>query len=989
MQVISVKHKISNESTTTLDTIVGDGYLQGSGGSLADVDTDYQSDRRGEVKEYLERRYNTNGKQRVFSAGTMTTLKIKAALKDVARVHKVPLNITNYISAIFQDDKMSWGDLFILASKIPKVKKFIHSYPQVIEDMRNIMGGPRSASIHASAILITPETKDGEEMECFDYTPIKKVDNILVSEFDGYSLDDVGLLKNDCLGIKELSKIKQTIEECNRIYDTNMTFEEIVTGELDDAKTFEILSEGHTQNVFQFSSKGMTKFLMDMRPNNINDLIAAAALYRPAPIEAGSTQRYVDCKRGDVEPEYLWGTEKALKETYAQLTFQEGLAQIAREVGGFSLGEGVNLLKLISKKQVDKIHAMKAKFMDGASERGCPKEDAVKIWDMIESGGSYLFNKCISGKESFYRPHGGKWKPTIGEMYKICNDIEYARNTKHMCLRKKYKANGYGIGFSLNEENYLVKNSIKDIRYIGERPLYRITLSGGETINVTANHKHPTQRGEVRTDCLVIGEDSLFVNIGHIKQDTTYRFTDKGSPNNPIYHKSNIVNYELNSKKGHMGFTARPDSEYVKLEYYRQQYMPLFCEQCGKENCRLEVHHINGDHSSCGETFENLTTLCASCHKKAHYKMGRRKMGEHGLYTTLKKVTSVEYIGVEEVYDVEMNGPNHTFVTSKNVVTCNSHATAYAVTAYVGAYLKANYPTAFYTIALQWADDKELTSLMSEMDQCSVAKIVPPDVNMSGDKFFTNYKTDEICWSLSRIKMLGTKAVSYIIEERNSNGEFTSLENFIVRLFVKGDERTPINTRHLKNMILVGCFDKVECIESITERYDILKHASELLKFEEPEYSDKPYHYQMQQIALSGIGSVNYESIYEGSEAKAKLKGKVKYTPISIALDLDNEGKRIAVCATVTEVEERSYIDKTTGEKKRFYKVMLQQNNDLMELILWKCEPHGQYFSIGGYNGNLLDLKDKIIIASAIIKYSDFSGANSLNSYKSTILITI
>ena len=326
---------------------------------------------------------------------------------------------------------------------------------------------------------------------------------------------------------------------------------------------------------------------------------------------------------------------------------------------------------------------------------------------------------------------------------------------------------------------------------------------------------------------------------------------------------------------------------------------------------------------------------------------------------------------------------------SGNYLFNKSHATAYAVTAYVGAYLKANYPTAFYTIALQWADDKELTSLMSEMEQCSVAKIVPPDVNVSEDKFFTDYNTDEIFWSLTRIKMLGSKAVNYIIEERNNNGEFTSLENFIVRLFVKSDERTPINTRHLKNMILVGCFDKVACIESITERYDILKHASELLKFEEPEYSDKPYYYQMQQIALSGIGSVSYESIYESSEAKTKLKGKVKYTPISTALDLDNEGKRVVVCATVTEVEERSFIDKTTGEKKRFYKVMLQQNNDLMELILWKCEPHGQYFSIGGYNGNLLDLKDKIIIASAIIKYSDFSGANSLNSYKSTILIKI
>ena len=702
MRVISIKHKTSATPITTLDTIVGVGYLQGVSGSLCDVDIDFQSEKRQQVKEYLERRYNTNGKQRVFSAGTLTTLKIKAALKDVARVHKVPLNITNYISAIFEVDKMTWGDLFKLATTNKRVRKFIHDYPQVIEDMRGVMGGPRSASVHASAILITPDTKDGESMECFDYTPIKRVDDILVSEFDGYSLDEVGLLKNDCLGIKELSKIKQTIEEVNCIYGANLSFEDIVTGSLDDAKTFEILSEGYSQNVFQFSSKGMTKFLMDMRPSNINDLIAAAALYRPAPIEAGSTQRYIDCKRGDVEPVYLWGTENSLKNTYGLIIFQESVAQIAREVGGFSLGDGVNLVKFISKKRADKIHAMKEQFMIGASERGCPDDDAIKIWELIEMSSGYLFNA--------------------------------------------------------------------------------------------------------------------------------------------------------------------------------------------------------------------------------------------------------------------------------------SHATAYAITAYVGAYLKANYPTAFYSVALQWADDKELTNLMSEMEECSIAKIVPPDVNVSEEKFFINYDTDEIFWSLTRIKMLGSKAVDYIISKRGDG--YKSLENFITRLFVNKEGRSPLNTRHLKNMILVGCFDKVEGISCITERYDILCRAAEMLNFELPEPNDKPYHYQMQQIALSGIGSVNYEAIFDSSEAKPLVKGKAKYMPLSQALDMDNEGKKIAVCATVTEVEERSYMDKQTGEKRRFYKVVLQQNNDLIELILWND-------FVMAYNGNLLELKDKVIVASAMVKYSDFAGANSLNSYKSTILTII
>lgn len=722
MKIRHVHTKRVTEPVQVLDCWAGEGYRQGPGGALADVDIDFQSDRRQEVKEYLERRYNVNGKQRVFSAGTMTTLKIKAAIKDVSRVYKVPLPVVNYVTAIFDDDKMTWTDLFKLAAINKKVKKFITDYPQVIEDIRPLMGQPRSASVHASAILITPESKDGKPVECFDYTPIKKTDDMLVSEFDGYSLDEVGLLKNDCLGIKELSKIQQTINECNRVYGSDISFDEIVKGDLDDRKTYEILTKGFTQNVFQFSSRGMTKFLMDMRPACIEDLTAAAALYRPAPIEAGSTEKYLLCKRGDITPEYLWGTYEALKGTYGTLVFQEELAQMAREVGGFSLAEGVRLLKLISKKKTDVIHLLKEQFMTGAAAKGCPAEDTAAIWEMIEAGGGYLFNK--------------------------------------------------------------------------------------------------------------------------------------------------------------------------------------------------------------------------------------------------------------------------------------SHATAYAVTSYVGAYLKANYPTAFYTIALQWADDKEIPALMSEMEQCSAAKIVPPDVNVSGVQFMTDYAHDRIFWSLTRIKMVGIKTSAYIIQERNRNGNYTSVENFLHRIFrrklkqfkswddpedVQDITRVPVNARHVRHLILAGCFDETERINCLTGRYGILMRAADLLGFTlnerdfPPEMLSEPYYWSMQQISVSGIGSIDYRSIFEGSDAKILLKGKVSYMSLADALYPDHEGRRIAVCATVTEAEEKSYTDKTTGQKKRFAKIVLQQNNETMELVVWD-----DYLS--QYKEDIAGLKDKVIIVSCIIKYSDFSGTNSLNSYKSTIL---
>lgn len=725
MVVESVEFKQIQISVQALDCLTGNGFRQGDGGSLPDIDTDFASNRRQEVKEYLERRYNMNGKQRVFSAGTYSTMKLKAAIKDVCRVYKVPVSYVNYITAIFEDDNMDWTDLFMLATTNKKVNKFVQDYPQVIEDIRGLMGQPRSASVHASAIIVTPNSKDGEDMECFDFTPIKKVDDILVSELDGYSIDETGLLKNDCLGIKELAKIQSVIDESNRVYNAGISFEGLVRSGLDDEKTYRILSKGYTQNVFQFSSAGMTKFLMDMQPDCINDLIAANALYRPATLESGSTQKYLDCKRGEVAPVYLWGTYNALKDTYGQLTYQEDLAQMAREIGGFSLGEGVNLVKYISKKKVEKIHAMRDKFMSGAHEKGCPKEDANLIWNMIEAGGSYIFNK--------------------------------------------------------------------------------------------------------------------------------------------------------------------------------------------------------------------------------------------------------------------------------------SHATAYAITSYVGAWLKANYPTAFYTIALQWADDKELPLVMSEMEECSSAKVVSPDINTSAEKFFTDYRTNEIFWSLGKIKMLGNKAVQYIIDERTKGGPFKSIENFVHRIFkykLKKYEywddtdneqeavRVPVNARHVKNLILAGCFDKVSNITAVVERYSILDKAATELGFRIPtgDYPDhlinQHYFWSMQQIEVCGIGRIDYKRIYDNSYCRHQFRGKALYSTIRNALLSENEGKKVALCATVTEVEEISYKDKKTGEKKHLCKLHLQQNNDLIKLVCWND------FYIEN-KAELREIKGKIVIVSAIVRYNDYSGGNSLNTYKTSRLFTL
>lgn len=887
MKIESVTIKKAPRTMNVRDAYVDKGLVEGGHSALPDIDVDYASDRRQEIKEYLEQRYNVGGAQRVFSAGTFSSLKLKAVLKDVARVHRVPHSLVNYITAIF-DDNMDWTGLFMLAAVNKKVNRFVQDYPQVIEDIRTLMGQPRAASIHASAIIVTPDNRDGRPAECFDFLPIRKMDGLLVSEFDGYSVDEIGLLKEDVLATKELSKLSAVIGIVNRTYGKQYTIESITREELTDAKTYRLLSEGYTQNVFQFASRGITRFIMDVRPDCIEDLIVVNALYRPATLDIGATEDYVRYKRGEVAPVYNFGTYDATKNTYGLQVYQEQFMSIAHTLGGFDLGKTDILRKAIGKKKADLMASLKDDFIAGAIANGCPEYEAQEIWHKIETAGGYSFNRCISGKEKIHRPSCGRWHPTIGEMYRLMNDPAYAKATNHTHLRNKYLRNGFGIAFSLNEDERLVKNRIVDIRYEGVKPLYRITLGDGRTIEVTANHKHPTQRGKVRTDELVAGIDKMFVNNGY-------------------------------------------DS------------------------------------------------------------------------TALATVKSIEYIGEQEVYDVEMAAPYHSFVTGNGVVTCNSHAAAYALTAYCGAWLKANYPTAFYTVALQWADDKEIPALMAEMEECSRARIVPPDINLSQAEFFTDYTTDEIYWSLTRIKMVGIKTVEYIVRERERGGKFTSVENFIHRIFRyklkkyaywddpdNADEtvKVPVNARHVRHLVLSGCFDKVEGIKAVTERLGLLQRAARELGFalDEKEFpaelTAKHYFWSMQQIATSGIGSIDYWRIYDNSEVKAAIKGKATYLSLREVMDPDNEGRRAAVCATVSETAEVGYTDKATGERKKFCKLTLQQNNDLLEAVLWS-----DFYQ--AHRSEIAALKGKVVILTAGIKYSDYSGCNTLNTYKTSLLFTV
>lgn len=334
--------------------------------------------------------------QRVFSAGTFTTIKLKTAIKDICRVHRVSVGTANYITAIIEDDKMTWTDFMRLGAKDKRIRDFIEKTPDVFEEIVPLMEQARSAGIHASAVIVTPEYVKNQRVSCFDLLPIRKMDGLLVSEISGNDIDAIGILKCDALAIQELTRLSDMLHLIETQYRRKLTILQIVTNELERPEVYKLVSNGYTQGIFQMSGDGITRFVKQLKPTCIDDMIAMVAIFRPGALSSGAAQAYVDAHNEVIEPTYLWGTEATLKGTFGQIIYQEQVAELARKIGNLSLGEGVNLVKALSKKKLEKVRKFKEKFLEGAKENGCPDEAAKQIWDDTEKASSYLFNRSHS-----------------------------------------------------------------------------------------------------------------------------------------------------------------------------------------------------------------------------------------------------------------------------------------------------------------------------------------------------------------------------------------------------------------------------------------------------------------------------------------------------------------------------------------------------------------------------------------------------------------
>ncbi|MBR7182424.1 MAG: DNA polymerase III subunit alpha [Alistipes sp.] len=365
--------------------------------SLPDIDIDFDDEGRGRVLDWVTNKY---GKEKVAHIITYGTMATKMAIKDVARVQKLPLSesdrLCKLIPARIQDPKNKDKQLKVnLANSIafvPELKAAEQSDNPIMRDTlkyaRQLEGNVRGTGVHACGTIICRD-------DITDWVPVSTAvdkesgEKILVTQYEGSVIEDTGLIKMDFLGLKNLSIMKDAVENIKRIKGVDVDIDHIP---IDDPATYRLYCDGRTVGTFQFESPGMQKYLRELQPSVFEDLIAMNALYRPGPMDY--IPDFIDRKQGRKPIEYdIPIMEKYLKDTYGITVYQEQVMLLSRLLADFTRGESDTLRKAMGKKLKDKLDALKPKFIKGGMHNGHDKDTLEKIWADWEKFASYAFNK--------------------------------------------------------------------------------------------------------------------------------------------------------------------------------------------------------------------------------------------------------------------------------------------------------------------------------------------------------------------------------------------------------------------------------------------------------------------------------------------------------------------------------------------------------------------------------------------------------------------
>ena len=438
--------------------------------SLPDIDTDFDDDGRGKVLEWVEDKYGHDKVAHIITYGTMAT---KNSIKDVARVEKLPLDISNRLCKAIPD-KLPDGMKMNLTNAIKCVPELREAEASANPQMANTIkyakmleGTVRGTGIHACGTIICRDAIS-------DWVPVSTAEDksdpghkLLATQYDGHVIEETGLIKMDFLGLSTLSIMKETVENIRLTHGFTLNLDTIP---IDDELTYKLYQEGRTIGTFQFESAGMQKYLRELKPTVFEDLIAMNALYRPGPMDY--IPSFIARKNGKEEIKYdIPCMEKYLKDTYGITVYQEQVMLLSRQLANFTRGESDALRKAMGKKKKAIVDAMKPKFIEGGKKNGHDPKVLEKIWADWEKFASYAFNKShatcyswVAYQTAYLKAHypaefmAGNMSRCISDITKITKLMSECQAMGIPCLgpdvnesQRKFSANKKGeIRFGLS-----------------------------------------------------------------------------------------------------------------------------------------------------------------------------------------------------------------------------------------------------------------------------------------------------------------------------------------------------------------------------------------------------------------------------------------------------------------------------------------------------------------------------------------------------------
>ena len=462
--------------------------------SLPDIDVDFDDAGRGKVLDWITQKY---GKERVAHIITYGTMASKSAIADVARIQKVPLNVVNQIKSYIPDRSFP-DNVKDEKGKSPSVNlkncyKYVPELHRIMEspDDEKFMNEPykeikqvltyaeeledtnRQIGIHACGVIIGAD-------DLTNYAPVCTIkdkesnEDVLVTQYDGHVIENVGLIKMDFLGLKNLSIIKDALNTIKKRHGVDIDIDHIP---IDDDATYQLFCDGNTVGTFQFESPGMQKYLRELQPHVFEDLIAMNALYRPGPMDY--IPDFIARKMGRKPVEYdIPCMEDYLKDTYGITVYQEQVMLLSRQLAGFTRGQSDTLRKAMGKKQIEKMNELEILFYEGGEKNGHPKDKLNKIWEDWKKFASYAFNKShatcyswVAYQTAYLKAHYPA-EDMAAVMTSSLSDIKRVTELMEDCRKNKIEilapcVNESEINFSVNDKGQ-IRFGLSAIKGMGE-----------------------------------------------------------------------------------------------------------------------------------------------------------------------------------------------------------------------------------------------------------------------------------------------------------------------------------------------------------------------------------------------------------------------------------------------------------------------------------------------------------------------------------------